>query len=114
MLCIGFKTLFRTKNTPELCSGGIFYLEEAKRIINEKERKSVWKKLEQDEYVLNVESANTLHHKESVKTKKMAKIVDEWVERYDIIDYFGEDYGDRMVFIGLSKDGNWYKKVCRV
>jgi len=46
-------------------------------------------------------------------TKKRKEIIDDWVERRDIYDYFGEDYMDKIVFIGKSRDGNIYKKIIR-
>jgi hypothetical protein len=46
-------------------------------------------------------------------TKKRKEKIEEWVEIRDIYDYFGEDYTDRLVLIGKSKDGNIYKKVIR-
>lgn len=44
-------------------------------------------------------------------TKRRRDIIHNWIESYDIYDYFGEDYKDRLVLIGKSKDGNIYKKL---
>lgn len=46
-------------------------------------------------------------------TKKRSDEIDNWVERYDIDDYFGEEYPDKFVLIGYSRNNKIYKKVVR-
>lgn len=46
-------------------------------------------------------------------TKKRLHILDEWVGRYDIIDYWADTFSDRFVFYGSSRDRKFYKKIIR-
>lgn len=46
-------------------------------------------------------------------TKKRHKIVEEWVSRYDIIDYWSDIFKDKFIFYGVSRDRKLYKKVIR-
>lgn len=46
-------------------------------------------------------------------TKRRANLVDDWVERYEIIDFHAIQYVDKIVMIGLGKDLKTYKKVIR-
>jgi len=46
-------------------------------------------------------------------TKRRVEILDDWVERYDIVDYHSLLYPDKIIVIGLGKDKMTYKKVIR-
>jgi hypothetical protein len=37
----------------------------------------------------------------------------DWVERYDIYDYFSNIYPEKIMMIGYSRDGTIYKKIIR-
>jgi len=46
-------------------------------------------------------------------TKRRIKEVDEWIARYDIIDYWSDIYSRKMVYYGQGRDRKLYKKIIR-
>ena len=46
-------------------------------------------------------------------TKRRKREIDDWIERYNIYDYFSETYIDKWILIGYSRDEKIYKKIIR-
>jgi len=46
-------------------------------------------------------------------TKRRKEIVLDWIERYDIIDYWSDIFPERIVMYGKDIDGKLYKKIIR-
>ena len=46
-------------------------------------------------------------------TKRREKLLLEFVGKYDLLDYWTEEYNDKYIVFGISRDRKMYKKVIK-
>lgn len=48
-----------------------------------------------------------------ILTKRRERLILEFVGKYDLLDYWTEEYDDKYIVFGISRDRKMYKKVVR-